>query len=196
MTYSFGIFYKEFLNEFKEGAGYTAWIMSLLAGVTLCSGPISSSIVNRFGCRTATIVGAILAGSCLIVSVWAKSVLFLIFTIGFGTGFGLGLIYVPAIVSVTTYFEKYRSLATGIAVCGSGAGTFIGAPLTEMLVARFGWRGAMLWIAAIVLNCTLFGALFRPLEAPKRVRNAEEEEEEGDVKRATGEEMCEYIQPC
>lgn len=69
----------------------------------------------------------------------------------------------PAIVSVTCYFEKYRSLATGIAVCGSGLGTFIFAPLTEHLVTEYGWRGALLIIAAIVLNCTILGALFRPV---------------------------------
>lgn len=38
MTYSFGIFYDEFLDYFKEGKGYTAWIASILVGVTLCSG--------------------------------------------------------------------------------------------------------------------------------------------------------------
>lgn len=38
MTYSFGIFYDEFLGYFKEGKGYTAWIASILVGVTLCSG--------------------------------------------------------------------------------------------------------------------------------------------------------------
>lgn len=73
----------------------------------------------------------------------------------------------PAIVSVTCYFEKYRSLATGIAVCGSGLGTFIFAPFTEWLVSKFGWRGAMLIIGALVMNCVIFGILFRPLEAPK-----------------------------
>ena len=31
----------------------------------------------------------------------------------------------PAIVSVSVYFEKKRAFATGIAVCGSGLGTFI-----------------------------------------------------------------------
>jgi hypothetical protein len=31
---------------------------------------------------------------------------------------------VPAIVSVGFYFEKWRSLAMGIAVCGSGLGNF------------------------------------------------------------------------
>lgn len=72
--------------------------------------------VNRYGCRAVTIAGALLAGICLIVSYFAQNVLTLIFTIGIGTGFGLGLIYLPAIVSVTTYFEKYRSLATGIKI--------------------------------------------------------------------------------
>lgn len=38
MTYSFGIFYVEFLEYFNEGKGYTAWILSILVGVTLCSG--------------------------------------------------------------------------------------------------------------------------------------------------------------
>lgn len=111
-----------------------------------------------------TIAGSILAASCIIVSMFAQNVLTLIITIGFGTGLGFGLIYLPAIVSVTQYFEAKRSLATGIAVCGSGFGTFIFAPLTKYLIEGFGWRGAMLIIGGIVLNCIIFGAMFRPLE--------------------------------
>lgn len=72
--------------------------------------------------------------------------------------------YLPSIVSVTCYFEKHRAFATGMAVCGSGMGTFVMAPLTEYLVETYGWKGAMLIISALVLNCTVFGALFRPLE--------------------------------
>ncbi|XP_039961035.1 monocarboxylate transporter 5 isoform X3 [Bactrocera neohumeralis] len=167
MTYSFGLFYDEFLTYFNEGSGYTAWIVSIMVGVTYASGPISSSFVNRYGCRAVTIAGAIFAAACIVASIFAQNVLTLIFTIGIGTGFGLGLIYLPAIVSVTTWFEARRSLATGIAVCGSGFGTFVFAPLTEHLIGSFGWRGAMLIIGGIVLNCILFGALFRPLEPPK-----------------------------
>ncbi|KAG8228576.1 hypothetical protein J437_LFUL009281, partial [Ladona fulva] len=167
VTYSFGIFYLEFLHYFREGKGKTAWIASILVGVTLCSGPISSSFVNRYGCRPVTIAGALLSSVCMILSMFAQDVLTLYFTIGIGTGMGFGLIYLPAIVSVTCYFERLRSLATGIAVCGSGLGTFLFAPLTEWLIYQFGWRGAMLIIAAILLNSVVFGALFRPLEAPK-----------------------------
>ncbi|TDG40778.1 hypothetical protein AWZ03_012800 [Drosophila navojoa] len=167
MTYSFGIFHNEFLTYFNEGNGYTAWIASIMVGVTFSSGPISSSFVNRYGCRTVTIAGAILAAGCIIVSMFAQNVATLIVTIGFGTGLGFGLIYLPAIVSVTQYFEARRSLATGIAVCGSGFGTFVFAPLTELLIGSYGWRGAMLIIGGVVLNCIIFGAMFRPLEAPR-----------------------------
>nr|XP_040226142.2 monocarboxylate transporter 12-B [Anopheles coluzzii]XP_040226152.2 monocarboxylate transporter 12-B [Anopheles coluzzii]XP_049464187.1 monocarboxylate transporter 12-B [Anopheles coluzzii] len=163
LTYSFGIFYSEFLTYFNEGKGYTAWIASILVGVTLCSGPISSSLVNRYGCRAVTIAGALLASASLAVSMYATSVFMLFITIGVGTGLGLGLIYLPAIVSVTMYFERLRSLATGIAVCGSGLGTSIFAPLTEALIKKFQWQGALLAIAGIVLICVLFGLMFRPL---------------------------------
>lgn len=167
MTYSFGLFYIEFLDYFNEGKGYTAWIVSILVGATFASGPISSSFVNRYGCRAVTIAGSILAAGCITASIFAQNVLTLIITIGLGTGLGFGLIYLPAIVSVTTYFEAKRSLATGIAVCGSGFGTFVFAPLTENLIGNYGWRGAMLIIGGIVLNCAIFGAMFRPLEPPK-----------------------------
>lgn len=62
------------------------------------SGPISSSLVNKYGCRAVTIAGSILASACFLISVWANNVLTLIITIGFGVGCGLGLIYLPVII--------------------------------------------------------------------------------------------------
>ncbi|XP_060844246.1 monocarboxylate transporter 12-like [Rhopalosiphum padi] len=163
VTYSFGVLYTEFLDVFKESKGATAWIASLLVGVTLCSGPIASIFVNKYGCRVVTIAGAILASICLMASVFANSVLILYITIGIGTGLGFGMIYLPAIVSVTCYFDKFRSLATGIAVCGSGLGTFIFSPLVDYLVKGYGWRITVAVISGLVMLCTLFGMLFRPL---------------------------------
>ena len=65
------------------------------------------------------------------LSAAANSIIILYFTVGVLTGLGFGLIYLPAIVSVSIYFEKKRAFATGIAVCGSGLGTFLFAPLTK-----------------------------------------------------------------
>ncbi|CAG2067442.1 unnamed protein product, partial [Timema podura] len=85
VTYSFGVFYIKFLDYFQEGKGATAWIASILVGVTLCSGPISSSFVNRFGCRLVTIGGAILGSVCMALSIFAPNVTTLYLTIGVGT---------------------------------------------------------------------------------------------------------------
>ncbi|KAK2583113.1 hypothetical protein KPH14_009139 [Odynerus spinipes] len=172
VTYSFGVFYLELLYYFEEGKGATAWIASILVGVTLCSGPISGLFVNKYGCRAVTIAGSILASACMLASAWAGSIIMLYFTVGLGTGLGFGLIYLPAIVSVTCYFEKYRSLATGIAVCGSGLGTLIFAPVLESLITNYGWRGTMMICSGIVLNCIVLGAFFRPLEPaiPKNLK--------------------------
>lgn len=81
------------------------------------------------------------------------------------TGVGFGLIYLPAIVSVGYYFSTKRAFATGIAVCGSGMGAFVFAPLTQFLLETYDWKGALLIIAGMALNCAVFGALMRPLEA-------------------------------
>lgn len=113
----------------------------------------------------------------MVVSYWATNVITLCATIGIGTGLGFGLIYLPAIVSVTMYFEKKRSLATGIAVCGSGFGTFIFAPIISKIMELYGWRGSILILAGVVLKCVLFGALFRPLEEEKQ------EETENELKQ-------------
>lgn len=192
MTYSFGLFYNEFVEEFQESRAKTAWIISMLTGVTLCSGPISALIVNCFGCRKATIVGVLMAGCFMLASAYAQNVLTLIFTIGIGTGLGLGMMYVPAIVSVTMYFDNKRSFATGIAVCGSGVGTFIFAPLTEFLITKYQWRVALMIVAVCVLSCVMYGALFRPLQPLDKKRRALANEEGLDLEAVGADrEMCE-----
>lgn len=50
------------------------------------------------------------------------------------------MIYVSAVLIPGFYFDKWRALATGIAVCGSGIGTFVLAPLNAILAKHYGWR--------------------------------------------------------
>merc|ERR1719336_1867230 len=163
ITYSFGIFLVALIDEFNADRGYASLILSILVGITLGAGPIASSFVNKYGCRTVTILGAIIAAGGLAVSMFATSITYLFFSVGVCTGFGFGLIYLPAIVSVSMYFEKKRAFATGIAVCGSGLGTFIMAPVTKELITQLEWKGAMLVTSAIILGIIFFGCLMRPL---------------------------------
>lgn len=64
------------------------------------------------------------------------------------------MIYMPAVLTVGFYFEKWRALATGLALCGSGVGTFAMAPITKKLLERLEWRGTILVTAGLTSsNC-------------------------------------------
>ncbi len=171
------------MKEFDTaGRGIVSLIPSILVGVTLCAGPAASSLTNRYGCRPVTILGAVAAAAGLAASAAAPSVVFLCVSVGLCTGLGFGLIYLPAIVSVSMYFEKRRAFATGVAVCGSGLGTFIMAPVTRGLIDALEWRGALAATGGLVLTCVAFGALFRPIKPPEEEEEEGEDEDDGEEK--------------
>lgn len=68
--------------------------------------------------------------------------------------------------AISALYEFYSF--SGIAVCGSGLGTFLFAPITSALIENYGWRGAMAIIGAFILNCVPLGLMFKPVPEPAR----------------------------
>ncbi|OXA46883.1 Monocarboxylate transporter 14 [Folsomia candida] len=135
VTFSYGVFLPIIQKEFGTSKSTTTtWAGSLLASMPLLSGPIASTLTDRYGCRNCTIVGGILATLGFILSYYAISIHMLILAFGVITGFGLSLCYVAAVVIVAYYFDKRRSLAPGLSMCGGGIGTFISDQLESDLV--------------------------------------------------------------
>lgn len=72
----------------------------------------------------------------IVFTFFPASIYVLMLTFGVITGFGLSLCYVAAVVIVAYYFERRRSFATGLSVCGGGIGTFLFAPLSTNLIGK------------------------------------------------------------
>lgn len=89
-------------------------------------------------------LGAVIASSAFAMSYFAQSAIHLHIFYGVMGGIGFCFIYMPSVIIVGYYFEKWRPLATGIALCGSGVGTFIMAPISTLLIEELGWRYALL----------------------------------------------------
>lgn len=169
VTMSFGVLFVELLSYFQEGKSLTSWVGSLFMAIPLLAGPLASILTDRYGCRTVTICGAVVACFGFFISAFVNTIPLLLLTVGVITGLGLAVCYVAAIVIVAFYFEKKRSLATGIAVAGSGIGTFLFAPLIQYLVDYWGWRLCFVLLAGIFLNMVVCGALMRDLKwTPKQ----------------------------
>nr|XP_023029553.1 uncharacterized protein LOC111517573 [Leptinotarsa decemlineata]XP_023029554.1 uncharacterized protein LOC111517573 [Leptinotarsa decemlineata]XP_023029555.1 uncharacterized protein LOC111517573 [Leptinotarsa decemlineata] len=181
VIFSFGTFLEDIAEEFNVTQPEVALVGSLMSGFYLIAGPFVSAIANRYGFRLVTIVGAIIAAAAFAISNFASSVLFLHISYGVVGGIGFGFIYAPSIITIGFYFEKWRALATGIAVCGSGIGTFVFAPISKLMIQHLGWRGALLCEAALSLSCIIYGCTFRPLK-PTKVRELRDKEEEPELK--------------
>ncbi|KAI0225143.1 hypothetical protein LSAT2_023936 [Lamellibrachia satsuma] len=78
--------------------------------------------------------------------------------------------YLPAVVIVGFYFDRRRSLATGISACGSSIGGVVVPPLLEYLVQVYGWEIAVLVVAGLMPLCFLAGRAFKRLPVDTEVR--------------------------
>ncbi|XP_064615201.1 monocarboxylate transporter 9-like [Liolophura sinensis] len=117
ITFTSGVFYVEFLEEFNQGRGETAWVGSLIAACGYAARfrkiqfygcpkfltskdqakgtamllkeiwcPVSSILVNKFGCRLTVVLSGLIMAAGLCTSVFAQNVYLLFFTYGVVTG--------------------------------------------------------------------------------------------------------------
>ncbi|KFQ18193.1 Monocarboxylate transporter 14, partial [Merops nubicus] len=158
-----GILNTEWLEEFNQSRGLTAWVSSLSIGITLIVGPFIGLFISMCGCRKTAIIGGILNALGWILSAYASSVHYLFLTFGVTAGVGSGMVYLPAVVMVGQYFQKRRALAQGLSTTGTGFGAFLMTALLKYLCIEFGWRNTMFIQGAICLNLCVCGTLMRPL---------------------------------
>ncbi|XP_075468979.1 monocarboxylate transporter 12 [Ascaphus truei] len=163
VTRCISIFFVEFQTHFAQDYARTAWIHSIVDCSTMLCAPLGSYVSNHFSCQVGIMLGGLLASTGLVLSSFATSLEYLYLTLGVITGLGFALCYSPAIAMVGKYFDKRKALAYGIAMSGSGIGTFILAPVVQLLIEQFSWRGALLILGGFVSNLCVCGALMRPI---------------------------------
>ncbi|XP_045054979.2 monocarboxylate transporter 11 isoform X2 [Desmodus rotundus] len=133
---------------------------------TSLTGPVGSALSTRWGARPVVMIGGILTSLGFVFSAFAGSLLHLYLGLGVLAGSGWALVFAPALGTLSRYFSRRRVLAVGLALTGNGASSLLLAPVLQLLLDTFGWRGALLLLGAITLHLTPCGALLRPLELP------------------------------
>uniref|UniRef100_A0A8U8BHF2 Uncharacterized protein n=1 Tax=Geospiza parvula TaxID=87175 RepID=A0A8U8BHF2_GEOPR len=78
------------------------------------------------------------------------------------TGLGWSLSFTPALGAVSRWFPRRRALATSVAVSGAAGSGLALAPLLPPALDSYGWRGALLLLAAVSLHLVAAAALLRP----------------------------------
>lgn len=94
---------------------------------------------DRFGPRLIASAGGVMAGLGLILSSFTSSLTMLMITFGLLAGVGIGLGYSAATPAAVKWFPPGRKgFISGIVVAGFGLASLYIAPLTNLLLKRFG----------------------------------------------------------
>ena len=165
--YSFTAFAGDMAEEFDTGLGPISIVFGITVFLYFGSALLSGRLYDRFGIVPLLVIGGALFVSGLVATsyvsvLWHGYVLY-----GVGLGFGGGLFNAPLFALVALWFDRHRAMAQGIVATGSGLGTMIYVPFAQRLLAEFGWRVGMRWLALIAIVVLVFGLLV--IRQPPRV---------------------------
>ncbi|KAG0068642.1 hypothetical protein BGZ89_004346 [Linnemannia elongata] len=128
-------------------------IGTLATTFTYLLGAFSGRFADMVGYRVSAVLGAVIMGAGMIGASFAKSLSTLYICQGVILGVGSSLVYLPAVSCPAHWFERYRSIAIGVVVCGSGLGGLVLGPLTQYLITAVGVQ----WTLRIQGMLCLFG---------------------------------------
>ncbi|XP_068450425.1 monocarboxylate transporter 2-like [Clinocottus analis] len=172
------IFFHEIQENLKASSSEIALIPSIMLAVMYAGGPMSSLLVKRFGSQPIVILGGLLCSVSMITASFGDSIVYLYLCIGVIGGCGLSLNLNASLTIISKYFLNRRPLANGLAMAGSPVFLCIMAPVNQYLLDKFGWRGSLLILGGLMLNCCVAGALMRPVVSHRKPKKVGEQPNE------------------
>ncbi|KAK3787460.1 hypothetical protein RRG08_025726 [Elysia crispata] len=172
---SLGVLMVEIRDRFDD---ISAKQMGLVQGLTytlmMGLGLATNLLSARFTCRAMVFLGGLLASLGFTLTAFVNRFWMIYLTYSMAIGIGFALCYIPSIVFVGSYFKKHRSLANGLAVAGSGVGSFALPNLMRVMLKEYGLPGCCMLLGALMLHVCVFGLLFRPHTAYRKIQNNDE----------------------
>jgi MFS family permease len=189
-----------FLLSMTDEHDWSIASVSFAAAVGLVAfglaGPLSGSLMGRFGVKRVVIGSLLITASALLVSSVVTEVWQLTLTFGLVAGIGTGL--VASVLGPTVsarWFVRSRGLVVGIFGASSSAGQLLFIPVLTALAVAFDWRLAAVALAILALTLLIPVIAFvrndpsevdeRPLGAPDGPIRPPPPPDAGVMRRAT-----------
>ncbi|MCY4070327.1 MAG: MFS transporter [Chloroflexi bacterium] len=173
IRFSFSVFFAEFVLVEGWSNEASAAIFSLSMLCVAVSAPLAGVALDRYGPRPVFGAGVCLMAAGLALSSRANTLTDLLLAYGILDGCGVGITGLGPVASIVAGWTTpaQRGRAIGIAFAGTGLGSLVFVPLTNLLITLFDWRGAYMVLSLIcvfvVLPLMVFG-LQKPPATPRR----------------------------
>jgi MFS family permease len=157
-SYSFGPLFEAFASTFGASRAEVSGVFALAGLLYFLVGLPAGLAADRFGTRAVAVPGAVLLAAGLWGASRAQSLTELLWLYALALGFGVGLVYAPAVGAVQPWFARRRGLASGLAVAGIGTGTLVVPPVVAWIAQTQDWRAALAWMGLVLGAASLAGA--------------------------------------
>lgn len=167
---SFGVFQTYYVNTLRIGSpSEVAWIGTIQVFVLFSLGMFAGRLLDAGFFRITFIVGSViyLFGMFMLSLCTAYWQVFL--AQGICVGIGFGLVFVPSLALVSTYFSKHRAIAIGTTAAGSATGgiVFPAIAVAMLPTAGFGWTIRTMAFVQL-LGAVLCAVFLKPRIPPRK----------------------------
>jgi MFS family permease len=161
--HSYTVFLIAFIEAFGWSRGESSVAYSVSQLVTGATSPLVGILVDRLGPRRLILMGGFLLAAGLLASAYADALWQVVVLYGVVMTLGancLGLVVFVPILS--RRFVRNRGMAVAVVQSANGFARAFSAPLSQVLIAGLGWRGAYLALGGFMAAAFLpLGAMFR-----------------------------------
>jgi OFA family oxalate/formate antiporter-like MFS transporter len=155
VLYSFGVFFKLWLEEWACNRAFLSGVFSLSFLMYGIASFFMGRLTDRYGPRKTLALGGLIMGAGALATAWLNHAGALYLTFGLMIGIGVGTSYSPTASTVSRWFIAKKGLAVGTVVAGLGLGTLIYSPLAKLFIGLWNWR-----VAFIVLGILIWAVYF------------------------------------
>ncbi|KAF2226737.1 putative monocarboxylate transporter [Elsinoe ampelina] len=166
---TFGVFqtYYESGQLFQESSSNIAWIGAIQSFLVLAVSVLAGPLFDRGYLRLLLVTGSFLVVFGYMMLSLCTEFWQCLLAQGFCVGLGGGMLFVPAVAILPTYFKRRLGLAVGLAASGSSMGGVIYPIVFYRLVNQigYGWATRVLGfiaLATLLVPCTVMKLRVRP----------------------------------
>ncbi|KAI1655606.1 MFS general substrate transporter [Daldinia decipiens] len=166
---AFGIYQLYYTESLKLPASQISWIGSVQIFLNNLICTVAGRLADAGYARETVLGGSFLALIGTFMSSLATEYWQIFLSQGVCTGLGLGLMYMPTITIVASYFKKRRALALTLSSAGTGTGSIIFPATVQYLIPKIGFAWSVRCAGFVALfMVVVMNVLLQPRRLPKK----------------------------
>lgn len=165
---SFGLFQTHYTAALNRPPSDISWIGSIQIFLLFFVGALTGRLSDAGYFKHVFALGVVFQLVGIFTASVATEYWQVLLAQGICMGLGNGCMFCPCISTLSTYFSKNRSLAIGMAACGSATGGLVFPSMVRQLLPSQGFPAAMRAIGYVQLATFLVALVFLKQRVPPR----------------------------